>query len=255
MYNQFDNYFAYFYLYMNLVKQSLFLFFFLVLSVWVLSANGTHWRDADRSSAGLAPLAEDHQDAVLQVYSARTFGWRGNLAVHTWISIKEKQAKNYTVHHVLGFRSRRGLPVVVSAIDTPDRYWYGNEPEILVDFRGEEAEILIPKVFEAIKSYPYSEKYVMWPGPNSNTFTAYVGRQVPELKLDMPSTAIGKDYLGDSIIDATTGGSGYQLSLFGLLGISLAAEEGMEINILGLNFGINPVKMQLKLPAVGTIGD
>ena len=87
--------------------------------------------------------------------------------------------------------------------------------------------------------------------PNSNTFTAYVGRQVPELKLDMPSTAIGKDYLGDSIIDATTGGSGYQLSLFGLLGISLAAEEGMEINILGLNFGINPVKMQLKLPAVG----
>ena len=78
---------------------------------------------------------------------------------------RKKQAKNYTVHHVLGFRSRRGLPVVVSAIDTPDRYWYGNEPEILVDFRGEEAEILIPKVFEAIKSYPYSEKYVMWPGP------------------------------------------------------------------------------------------
>jgi hypothetical protein len=106
----------------------------------------------------------------------------------------------------------------------------------------------------AIESYPYADKYVMWPGPNSNTFTAYVGRQVPELKLDLPSTAIGKDYLGDNLIDITPGGSGYQFSLFGLLGLSLAVEEGVELNILGLNFGINPLKLQMKLPGVGTIG-
>jgi hypothetical protein len=239
---------------MRLVRQSLYLFFTLVLSVWVLSASGTHWRDADRSSAGLAPSPDDYQDAVLQVYAARTFGWRGNFAVHTWISIKENGAQNYTVHHVLGFRSRRGLSVVVSNTDLPDRHWYGNEPEILVDFRGEEAEKLIPSVLEAIESYPYPDKYVMWPGPNSNTFTAYVGRQVPELKLDLPSTAIGKDYLGASIVRPTPGGSGYQLSLFGILGMSLGTEEGMELNILSLNFAINPMKLQLKLPAVGTLG-
>jgi hypothetical protein len=239
---------------MRLAKFSAFLFLSLFLSIWVLSASGTHWRDADRSSAGLAPLPDEHEEAVLQIYAARTFGWRGNLAVHTWISIKEKAAQNYTVHHVLGFRSRRGLPVVVSSNDLPDRFWYGNEPEVLVDYRGEEAEELIPGVMAAVKSYPYQKKYVMWPGPNSNTFTAYVGRQVPELKLDLPSTAIGKDYLGDSIVGSTPGGSGYQLSLFGILGMSLGMEEGMELNILSLNFGINPLKLQMKLPAVGTLG-
>ena len=219
-----------------------------------MSVSGDHWRDADRSSSGLAPLPDDHDDAVIQIYAARTFGWRGALAVHPWISIKPKGASNYSVHQVVGFRSRQNLSVIRSSVDVPDRYWYGNLPTLLVDFRGEAAEIVIPKVNEAIDSYPYSRKYTMWPGPNSNTFTAYVGRQVPELKLDLPPTAIGKDYLTDSIISTTPGGSGYQLSLYGLLGFSLATEEGMEVNILGLNFGLNPLKLQIKLPLVGTLG-
>ena len=226
-----------------------------LLAVSIMSASGTHWRDADRSSSGIAPLPEEHEDAIIQIYAARAFGWRGTFAVHTWISVKPKGSKDYTVHNVVGFRSRRNRSVVVSVIDLPDRYWYGNLPTLLVDVRGEEAETLIPKVMQAINTYPYSRKYVMWPGPNSNTFTAYVGRQVPELKLDLPPTAIGKDYLAESNFIATTpGGSGYQLSLFGLLGLSLATEEGLEVNILGLNFGINPAKLQLKLPAVGLIG-
>jgi hypothetical protein len=225
-----------------------------LLGISIMSANGTHWRDANRSSAGIAPQPEEHEAAVLQVYAARTFGWRGSLGVHTWISIKPKGAKNYSVNHVLGFRSRRGRSVVVSEAGIPDRYWYGNKPTLLVNFRGDEAEELIPVVQEAIKSYPYADKYVMWPGPNSNTFTAFVGRQVPALKLDLPSTAIGKDYLGNEFVGSTPGGSGYQFSLFGLLGLSLATEEGLELNVLGLNFGINPLKLQIKLPGVGTIG-
>jgi hypothetical protein len=240
---------------MKTTRISLFFISALLLCIWAVSAGGTHWRDADRSSTGLAPLPEEHEDAIIQVYAARTFGWRGNLGVHTWISTKLKDADSYTVHHVVGFRSRRGLSVVVSAVDIPDRHWYGNSPSVLVDIRGEEAESVIPKVLEAIDSYPFTDEYVMWPGPNSNTFTAYVGRQVPELKLDLPPTAIGKDYLAGGIMDTTPGGSGYQLSLFGLLGISLGWEEGLEVNILGLNFGINPVKLELKLPAVGTLGN
>jgi hypothetical protein len=226
-----------------------------IVAVSIMSANGTHWRDADRSSSGLAPAANEYSGAVIQVYAARTFGWRGALAVHTWISIKQNDDRNYTVHHVLGFRARRNLSVVVSQNDVPDRHWYGNEPTLLVDIRGDEAESLIPKVQDAINDYPYPDKYLMWPGPNSNTFTAFVGRQVPELKLDLPSTAIGKDYLATAdILASTPGGSGYQLSLFGVLGISLALEEGLEFNILSLNFGVNPAKLQVKLPGVGVLG-
>lgn len=224
------------------------------LGLLITSASGEHWRDADRSSAGLAPDPEEFKDAVIQVYAARTFGWRGNFAVHTWLATKPEGADHYTVHHVVGWRSRRNLSVVVSDRDLPDRLWYGNKPVVLVDMRGEAAEKLMPNVLDAVASYPFADRYILWPGPNSNTFTAYVGREVPELKLDLPSTAIGKDYLTGTVLDNTPGGSGYQFSLFGLLGLSLAAEEGLEINILGLNFGVNPLKLHLKLPVVGTVG-
>ena len=226
----------------------------LLSGLFIYSANGTHWRDADRSSAGLAPLPAEHPAAVIQVYAARTFGWRGALGVHTWLATKPADAESYIVHHVVGFRSRRGLPVVVSQTDIPDRAWYGNRPTLLVDIRGEQADRLIPKIMEAISTYPYPDEYVMWPGPNSNTFVAWIGRQVPDLQLDLPSTAIGKDYLTGTIVAATPGGSGYQLSLYGLLGISVGIEEGLELNLLSLNFGINPLKLQLKLPGIGVIG-
>jgi hypothetical protein len=221
---------------------------------FIYAASGDDWRTADRSSAGLAPDAAEHTDAVIQVYAARTFGWRGALAVHTWIATKPVNAGSYTVHHVMGWRARRNLPVVVSDTDIPDRAWYGSIPTLLVDIRGDEADRLIPKVIDAVQTYPYAGKYVLWPGPNSNTFTAWVGRQVPELQLDLPSTAIGKDFLGETVLDNTPGGSGYQLSLYGLLGVSLDTHEGLELNLLGLNFGINPVKLQVKLPGVGVVG-
>jgi hypothetical protein len=35
----------------------------------------------------------------------------------------------------------------------------------------------------------------MWPGPNSNSFTAWVGLEVPELELNLPFSAIGKDWM------------------------------------------------------------
>ncbi len=41
------------------------------------------WRTASRDSAGLAPLPKDTPEAVVQVYAARAFGWRGAVAVHT----------------------------------------------------------------------------------------------------------------------------------------------------------------------------
>ena len=49
-------------------------------------------------------------------------------------------------------------------------------------------------------------------------------------------------------------GTGYQLSMFGLLGVSLAREEGIEFNLLGSNFGIDFVKPALKLPFIGRVG-
>ncbi len=64
-----------------------------------------------------------------------------------------------------------------------------------MDRRGKGVDGLITRVQAAVESYPYAASYRTWPGPNSNTFTAYLGRAVPELRLDLPATAIGKDFI------------------------------------------------------------
>ena len=213
-----------------------------------------NWQTANRESTGIAPNPDETAEAIVQVYAARAFNWRGIFAVHTWIATKEKDAKEYTIHHVLGWNARRGLPVVVSRTDSPDRAWYGYTPEIIQDIRGDIAERMIPKIAKAASTYPYQYKYVLWPGPNSNTFIAYIGRHVPELRLDLPPSAIGKDYLQNgNIISTPPSGTGYQVSVFGLFGILASQVEGIEINFLGLVSGINPFEPAVKLPGIGKI--
>jgi len=226
--------------------------------VMILSGDvnfGLNWRTADRSSTGIAPDPAVVSEAVVQVYSARAFNWRGMFGIHTWIATKPEDAQQYTVHQVVGWRSWRGLPVVMSEPDIPDRSWYGNTPEIILDLRGPVAAEAIEKVLLAVKDYPYKQKYIMWPGPNSNTFTAFIGRHVPQLNLDLPSTAIGKDFLTDGEIFANApSGTGFQFSLYGVLGILIGRVEGIEINLFGLIFGVDPFGPALKLPGIGRVG-
>ena len=216
---------------------------------------GQDWRSANRESAGIAPDALRHPDAIIQVYSARAFNWRGMFAVHTWIAAKPRAARQYTVYHVVGWNLRRNLPVVVAQTDVPDRNWYGYTPEIMVDIRGPGAEPIIAAVDQAVRDYPYTHQYTLWPGPNSNTFTAYIGRQVPALQLDLPPTAIGKDYLvNNKFISTTPSGTGFQFSLYGLFGFLFSKQEGIEVNFLTLSIGIDPFDLKLRLPGMGLTG-
>jgi len=216
---------------------------------------GSDWRSADRSSAALAPDPDTTREAVVQVYAARAFDWRGIFAVHTWIALKPEGARRYTVHQVLGWRARHGGLAVVSHHDIPDRHWYGAPPRLLRDVRGDAAAALIPLIEAAVARYPHSHEYVLWPGPNSNTFTAYVAREVPGLGVDLPPTAIGKDYLaGGGVFGPAPSHTGYQISLFGVLGITLAVEEGVELNVLTLGLGVDPLDLALRLPGVGRVG-
>ena len=135
------------------------------------------------------------KDAVIEIYAADAFSWRGWFAVHTWIAIKPKDADEYTVYEVVGWRVRSGRSALrVYTTKNPDRYWYGARPEKLLYITGDKAERLIPKMEQAIDNYPYADEYSVLPGPNSNTFPAWVGIQVPELELDLPFSAIGSGY-------------------------------------------------------------
>lgn len=213
------------------------------------------WRTASRASAGIAPDPATHKEAIAQVYAARAFSWRGAFGVHTWIATKPTNADTYTVYEVIGWRVRHGGDALAVSHRPADGRWFGNVPEILADIRGDGVDALIEKIDLVAKSYPYRDTYQVWPGPNSNTFTAFVAREIPELKLDLPPTAIGKDYIpGGGFVAATPSGTGYQLSLFGLAGLLAGMEEGVEINLLGLTFGLDIKDPALKLPIAGRIG-
>jgi hypothetical protein len=103
-----------------------------------------------------------------------------------------------------------------------------------------------------VQRYPWPDRYRAWPGPNSNTFVAWVARDVPGLGLDLPPTAIGKDWLGPATwVAPAPSGTGWQVSLWGLAGATLAREEGLEVQLLGLAFGVDVNDARLRLPGWG----
>lgn len=234
------------------------LFSYSVLAVLLVALSGKlgaqDWRTASRAPAGLAPDPEKTREAVVQVYAARAIRWPGYFGVHTWIAVKPTDASAFTVYELMGYQTRRTGNGVRSSQRSADGYWYGNRPHVLADVRGPGVEALIDRIRSAVEDYPYAGTYRFWPGPNSNTFIAHVLRAVPELRVDLPATAIGKDYLGARVFARTPSGTGAQLSAFGALGVLVGWEEGIEVNVLGVTFGVNPKRLALELPILGNVG-
>ena len=213
-----------------------------------------NWREASRASIGLAPEPAAHSGAIAQVYFARAVRWRGYFGVHSWIAVKPTNAVAFTVYEVTRWSQRRNGTMLSVSEREPDGRWYGNAPKLIADIRGSEVDAVIERIDAAATAYPYADEYHVWPGPNSNTFTAFVLREIPELRADLPPTAVGKDYLGPRLVARSPSGTGGQLSFFGLLGLTAGIEEGLELNLLGMSFGIDPLDLAIRLPFAGKFG-
>lgn len=219
---------------------------------WQLQDHPHSWAEANWSSSGILPTAAEAPNAVVHVLAGRTGRWKGIFAHHTWIVVKAKGAARYTRYEVVGWgRALRidGYPA--------DGRWYGNVPSIALTIKGVEAERVISGIRSAVTSYPFAGQgsYVIWPGPNSNTFVASVARTVPELAPALLPTAVGKDFAGWPLYAGTSPSrTGLQLSVGGLLGLTLGWVEGLEINVLGLVAGVDVKRPAIKLPGWGRIG-
>jgi hypothetical protein len=209
------------------------------------------WRDADWSSIGSLPPAAAHPEARLLVLSGRTGGWKGVVAVHSWIVIKRENARSWTRFDVVGW----GNPVRINGW-APDGRWYGANPTVVADLKGAEAAALIPSVEQAVRNYQYSNPgdYRIWPGPNSNTFVATVLRAVPQLGAMLPANAIGRDFRPGPYVGLSDSGTGVEANLWGFFGVKLGWVEGIEVNFLGLVAGVDIRNPALKLPGFGRIG-
>lgn len=226
-----------------------------MLAVYYYDDNAGYRGFSRHSTTDQAPDASS-DEAVIQVYAARAARWQGAIGVHTWIATKRHDENHYTRLEVIGYRVRWGGDAVRIRPGTPDAMWFGQYPTLLREIRGDQSlDALIDRLHSAAQNYPYADSYTIWPGPNSNTFTAHIARQIPELRLELPSNAIGKDYLPDNgIIARTPSGTGLQVSARGYVGALVALEEGIEFNFLGLTAGIDLYPPALKLPGVGRVG-
>ena len=227
-----------------------------VAAHYVGDNHGLSWSQMRRDSSQQAPDPAMTDGAVIQVYAARAARWRGAFGVHSWIAVKRSDERYYTRIEVMGYMLRWHGETVRIRSGRADSYWYGSRPHLLRTIQGgAKVDALIDRLITAAEAYPYNEQYQVWPGPNSNTFIAWLGRKVPELQLELPPTAIGKDYTPPGkVAQRPPSGAGVQLSLGGLLGVLLAPEEGIELNVLGLTAGIDAYPPAIKLPGLGRIG-
>lgn len=234
---------------------------FLIIGAWILipiAIGCLHytpppwsWNEAPLHATGLAPDPAATPEAVVQVYAARAFGWRGVFAIHPWVVLKRGGDAAYARYEVVGWGGGRKLRVNYAL---PDGLWYGAIPEVLAEFRGAAADAMIRRIEAAIDAYPFKDAYRTWPGPNSNTFLSHIARNVPEMRLSIPALAIGKDYRPwHKLIDRSPSGTGIQVSALGLAGLTIGLEDGIEINLLGLSFGVDFRPIDLRLPGLGSI--
>ena len=209
------------------------------------------WRSADWSSSGLLPEAASDEPAAIYVMAARSGRWKGIFAVHHWLLVKPAGASAYDRFEVVGW----GTPVRRNAY-APDGRWYSSEPYVVHQVRGAEAATLIPRVMAAARSYEWSTpgEYVVWPGPNSNTFVASIARKVPELGAELDAVGVGKDWLGPGLqTGVMPSGTGFQISYSGFIGAGMSQREGLELHFLGATIGVDFDDLAIKLPAIGKI--
>lgn len=119
--------------------------------------------------------------------------------------------------------------------------------------RVERTHVDIPREQSEIQSL-YG--YVLWPGPNSNTYVALLCR-LAHISVDLPPSAIGKDW-PDAIpwvlgFHASTTGLGFQLDA-GVVGLQVGLIEGIELHLFGTSIGVAFWPPALKLPILGRVG-
>ena len=209
------------------------------------------WRDADWSSTGLLPPAGEYKPARVIVFTGKAGAWKGIFAVHSWIVLKPAGAREWTRYDVVGW----GNPVRTNNWPVDGR-WFGNAPVAIADISGADAEKLIPRIEAAVRDYGFSHAgdYRIWPGPNSNSFTAAILRAVPELGVALPPNAVGRDFRDRLYAGRTDSGTGVELNLAGFAAVKLGWVEGFEVDLLGLVAGLALRHPGVKLPGFGRIG-
>jgi hypothetical protein len=101
----------------------------------------------------------------------------GALAVHCWFVVRDGSGRR-SRWEVWQTPDAGGTSIghVHRDLKGPDEGVGGGPPRTLARWDGADA-LRIKGVLDNIERYPHSRRYRTWPGPNSNTFAAWVLRE------------------------------------------------------------------------------
>jgi hypothetical protein len=102
----------------------------------------------------------------------------GALAVHYWFVVIDEAGGRKHRWEVWQTKNAGGRSIghVHCNLKHPEDGVGGGPSRIVIQWRGNEAQA-IADVLQKAADYPYCSRYLMWPGPNSNTFAAWVLRK------------------------------------------------------------------------------
>ena len=161
------------------------------------------------------------------ILAARTGRWKSIFAEHMSIVLKpEGAAPGRAMTWSAGATPCAAMPGrrMPSGMATGPMWWPRS--------RARRRQALIPRVEASIAAYPHSARgaYTVWPGPNSNSFVAWVVRNTEGFSAELPPVAIGKDYLGAGLPRPARRAARASrcLGLGHSSGLTLGLEEGLE---------------------------
>lgn len=176
-------------------------------------------------------------------------GWVRHFGAHSYLVWREKGAPRPVITHV----RRWGM------VEEGGYTWYPEHPTHAV-WTGAAAEDAIRRARGVLAAGHLQEVYaddgyLIWPGPNSNSFVAMLCRSAG-IAVDLPPDAVGKDWpqLIPWVLDArvTTTRLGAQVDV--LVVGAQAGLTGVEAHVLGSAVGLSWWPPALKLPFLPRLG-
>jgi hypothetical protein len=169
------------------------------------------------------------------------------MAVHYWFAAYDRERRAWARWEV--WQKSGAAPTswghVHKNLTDPNAGVGGGPFRVGREWHGEAARDLM-RVLTRPEDYPYRNIYRAWPGPNSNTYVAWVLKQA-KVAADLDPRAIGKDYCGLMGGGVTT----TQLGVQGetpIVGLEIGLREGIEIHALCLTLGLDFAAPAFKSP-------
>jgi hypothetical protein len=189
---------------------------------------------------------------VVQLRYATLPHFLGAIAVHSWFAVFDAGSGRWHRWEVWQAKDAGGksLGHIHCDLRHPDCGVGGGPYRLAAEWDGSAAR-RICAVLENAQHYPYRDRYRAWPGPNSNTFVAWVLREAG-LHHRCDPRAIGKDYWGPVGMRLSFRLAFAQLET-PLLGIMFSLYEGVEVHLLCLTCGLRWSPLELCTP-FGRVG-